>query len=153
MLWPPKVVRTRPRRIPHVFSTKTGIFPTLGGGMLLLCVITASSPASLQQRVQKRRPLLQKAPDRSPSPKGSSTPNRKSSENSLSSALRAAAARQSGDVQHVRDRRVSFGDEPPGAPDGAPRTPSRKRTCENTSELSHTLLGLESAYANHVLMT
>ena len=69
---------------------------------------------------------------RRPSPKGSSTPNRKPSDNSLSSALRAAAARQSGDVQHVRDelvdRRVSFSDEPPGVPDGAPRTPSRKRT-------------------------
>ena len=69
---------------------------------------------------------------RSPSPKGPSTPNRKSSDNSLSSALRAAASRQSGDVQHSRDdfidRRVYFSDEPTSAPDGAQRAPPRKRT-------------------------
>ena len=69
---------------------------------------------------------------RSPSPKGSSTPNRRGSDNSLSSALRAAAARQSGDTPPPRDelvdRRVSFSDEPTRASDDAPRTPSRRRT-------------------------
>ena len=69
---------------------------------------------------------------RSPSPKGSSTPNRKLSDNLLSSALRATAARQSGELPPTRDdfvdRRVSFSDEPASASDGAPRTPTRRRT-------------------------
>ena len=68
---------------------------------------------------------------RSPSPKGSSTPNRKPSDNTLSSALRAAAARQSGDFPPVKDefvdRRVSFSDAPASLSDAAPFTPVRRR--------------------------
>ena len=68
---------------------------------------------------------------RSPSPKGSSTPNRKPSDNTLSSALRAAAARQSGDFPPMKDelvdRRVSFSDAPASPSDVAPYTPVRRR--------------------------
>ena len=46
--------------------------------------------------------------------------------------MRAAAARQSGELPRTRDdfvdRRVSFSDEPGSATEGAPRTPTRRRT-------------------------